>query len=66
VFVLEIDGVWQGRVNVSGDPALGVWRHNSADFCQSLFIPEGVTPLTGPPTTSVALPPPQPPMTTAP
>lgn len=66
VFVLEFDGVWQGRVNVSGDPAVGVWRHNSADFCQSLFIPEGVTPLTGPPTTNVAPPPPQPPMTTAP
>lgn len=66
VFVLEIDGAWQGRVNVSGDPAAGVWRHNSADFCQSLFIPDGVTPVTPPPTTNVEPPAPQPPVTTAP
>ncbi len=66
VFVLDLDGVWQGRIDVAGDPALGVWRHNSADFCQSLFIPEGVTPLTGPPTTNVEPPRPQPPMPTTP
>ncbi len=67
VFVFVIDGVWQGRINVAGDLAAGVWRHHSADFCQSLFIPEGVTPLTGPPpTTNVEPPLAQPPMTTAP
>jgi hypothetical protein len=66
VFVLEIDGVWQGRINVAGDPAAGVWRHNSADFCQSVFIPDGVTPPTQPPATTFAPPLPQPPMTPAP
>jgi hypothetical protein len=67
VFVLEIDGVWQGRVDVAGDPSLGVWRHNSADLCQSLSVPDGVAPPTEPPTTPpITAPVRVPPATTAP
>jgi hypothetical protein len=65
-FVLEVDGAREAVVSVSGDPALGVWRHGSADLCQSLFLPEGYVPPTTVPVVTSAPPPPQPPVTTAP
>lgn len=66
VFVLELDGERQGRIDVSGDAGLGVWRHGSAAFCQALFFPEGFTPTTSLPDTTVPASPRQPPATTAP
>lgn len=65
-FVLESGGVRQAVVSVSGDPVLGVWRHGSADLCQSLFLPDGYVPPTD--VTVVTAPPPvrQPAATTAP
>lgn len=65
-FALEVDGVRQGVISVSGDPALGVWRHGSADLCQSLFLPDGYVPPTTAPAASTTAPPRQPPITTAP
>lgn len=65
-FVLEVDGVRQAVISVAGDRARGVWRHNSADVCQSLFLPEGYVLPTTMPVVTTAPPPAQPPDTTAP